>query len=86
MEVQFQLARIFDPHLGCSRDNIKCFYLDEFDDPKVFDDTKAISYGSMDFDHPKVYSDISIFVCMVDVIRKIGSTSKERQFPQIGVN
>lgn len=70
MEVQCLVARIFDQHLGCSRNNIKCFSLDEFDDPNVFYDPKAISCGSMDFDHPRVYSDISIFVCMVDVIKK----------------
>ena len=33
----------------------------EFVDPKVFDDPKGISIGSMDFDCPKVYGDTSIF-------------------------
>ena len=33
---------------------------------KVFDDPKAITYGIMDFDHPKVYSDTSFFEGLVE--------------------
>ena len=33
----------------------------EFDDPQVFNDPNGISIGRMDFDNPKVYSDISKF-------------------------
>ena len=32
----------------------------QFDDPQVFDDSKELSIGSMDFYNPKFYGDTSI--------------------------
>ena len=33
----------------------------DLDDPKVFDDSKGLSIGILDFDYPKVYGNTFIF-------------------------
>ena len=40
---------------------------DDLNDPKVFDDPKGFSIGSMGFDNPKVYGDTSITDGLVSI-------------------
>ena len=40
----------------------------EFDDPQAFDNPMGNSFGSMDFDNPKVYCDTSIFDGLVQFV------------------
>ena len=50
--------------------------------PQAFNDSKGISIGSMDFDNPKFYSDISIFDGLVfDGGSKTGSQVPSRARP-----
>ena len=37
----------------------------EFDDPQLFNDPKEISFGSMDFDNPKVYGDGLVIIILL---------------------